>query len=150
MKSILSKDKLAINIQTINEKKVVEVIFDGRGMIFTSTSVDELVKAINEFLESAPVAPAVFKQEIAVEEKKEEPAKKATVKKEKPAEKKETVSTTMNAPVVKTLDAFAVAEKEQVVEEVKEEKKEEAVCEVADDTVIESEEAPVAENDDNW
>jgi len=58
MKRILIQDTLSISVSTINNKKVVEVITNGKGMIFSSENtgiaVDEMEKEIIDFIDNVP------------------------------------------------------------------------------------------------
>lgn len=72
MKNLLKQDTLKINVNTINDKKVVEVILNGKGMVFTIVNNEslfiELEKEIIEFINSVQEKTEVQKQEIPVEE----------------------------------------------------------------------------------
>jgi hypothetical protein len=123
MKRILIQDTLSISVSTINNKKVVEVITNGKGMIFSSENtgiaVDEMEKEIIDFIDNVPESPIVNKAEIVVEEKKEE--KKDVVVKPKSSKAKSATKENEAVDLFKAEQEVVQEESGTTVEEVKKE-----------------------------
>ena len=94
MKRLLSQNSLNISVSTINDKKVVEIIANGKGMIFscgnTDIGIGQLESEILEFISNVPVnRSTVEKVEMTDEQVKES----ITIEEKKPVAKKELVKT---------------------------------------------------------